>query len=132
MYISREKRIRGSTELRSRFLLDRWKPHRGLERKNSVNFCFAGGKLSVIPQNNKPRPVGQKNILYKIMTSVLGRTNDRALVDLSGPAHLSGKPSGVLAAAIMARLCSVCGRRQSGKHQMHPDYRCESCFSISE
>ena len=65
---------------------------------------FAGGKLSVIPQNKKTRPVGQKNILYKIMTSVLGQTNDRALVDLSGPAHLSGKPSGVLAAAIMAQM----------------------------
>ena len=38
------------------------------------------------------------------MTSVLGRTNDRALVDLSGPARLSGKPSGVLAAAIMAQM----------------------------
>ena len=65
---------------------------------------FAGGKLSVIPQNNKPRPVGQKNILYKIITSILGRSNDKALVDLSGPAHLSGKPSGVLAAAIMAQM----------------------------
>ena len=60
--------------------------------------------MSVIPQNNKPRPVRQKNILYKITTSVLGRTNDRVLVDLSGPAHLSGKPSGVLAAAIMEQM----------------------------
>ena len=65
---------------------------------------FAGGKLSVIPQENKARPVGQKNILYKIMMSILGRTNDKALVRLAGPAHLAGKPSGVLAAAIMAQM----------------------------
>jgi hypothetical protein len=65
---------------------------------------FAGGKLSVISQGNKPRPVGQKNILYKIITSLLGRTNDKALVSLAGPAHLVGKKSGVLAAAIMAQM----------------------------
>ena len=35
------------------------------------------------------------------MTSVLSRTNARAQVDLSEPAHLSGKPSGVFAAAII-------------------------------
>ena len=38
------------------------------------------------------------------MTSVLGQTNNRALVDLSGPAHLSGKSSGVLDAAIIAQM----------------------------
>ena len=65
---------------------------------------FAGGKLSVIPDQKKPRPVGQKNILFKIINSILGRTNDKALVDLAGPAHLSGKSSGVLAAAIMAQM----------------------------
>ena len=64
----------------------------------------AGEKLSVILQENKPRPVGQKNILYKIITSILGRTNNKALIDLAGPAHLAGKPSGVLAAAIMAQM----------------------------
>ena len=106
--IFRGRRESGSPEARSRFLLDRL-IHSTMEtpsRLGTKEFweSFAGGKLSVIPQNNKPRPVGQKNILYKIMTSVLGRTNDRALVDLSGPAHLSGKPSGVLAAAIMAQM----------------------------
>ena len=107
-YVFRGRRESGSPEARSRFLLDRL-IHATMEtpsRLGTKEFweSFAGGKLSVIPQNNKPRPVGQKNILYKIMTSVLGRTNDRALVDLSGPAHLSGKPSGVLAAAIMAQI----------------------------
>ena len=38
------------------------------------------------------------------MVSILGRTNDKALVDLAGPAHLAGKSSGVLAAAIMAQM----------------------------
>ena len=46
----------------------------------------------------------QKNILFKIINSILGRTNDKALVDLAGPAHLAGKSSGVLAAAIMAQM----------------------------
>ena len=44
------------------------------------------------------------------MTSVLGRTNDRALVDLSGPAHLSGKPSGVFAAVLMAQMELDCAQ----------------------
>ena len=65
---------------------------------------FTGGKLFVILDGNKPRPVGQKNLLYKIITFLLGRTNDKALVGLAGPAHLAGKSSGVLAAAIMAQM----------------------------
>ena len=48
--------------------------------------------------------MGQKNLLYKIITSLLGRKNDKALVNLAGPAHLAGKSSGVLAAAIMAQM----------------------------
>ena len=104
----RGRREAGSPEARSRFLLDRL-IHATMENPSKLGpkefwESFAGGKLSVIPQNNKPRPVGQKNILYKIITSILGRSNDKALVDLSGPAHLSGKPSGVLAAAIMAQM----------------------------
>jgi hypothetical protein len=65
---------------------------------------FTGGKLSVIYDGNKPRPVGQKNLLYKIITSILGRTSNKALVELAGPAHLAGKSSGVLAAAIMTQM----------------------------
>ena len=66
------------------------------------NFC--GGKLSIVPQETKSRPVGQKNLLYKLMTSLMGRTHDKALVQLAGPSHLAGKPNGVLAAALMAQM----------------------------
>ena len=66
------------------------------------NFC--GGKLSIVPQENKSRPVGQKNLLYKLMTSLQGRKHDKVLVQLAGPAHLAGKPNGVLAAALMAQM----------------------------
>ena len=38
------------------------------------------------------------------MVSILGRKNEKALVDLAGPAHLAGKSSGVLAAAVMAQM----------------------------
>ena len=38
------------------------------------------------------------------MVSILSRTNDKALVDLAGPAHLAGKSSGVIAVAIMAQM----------------------------
>ena len=106
--IFRGRRETGSPEARTRILLNRL-IHETLENPSMMgpdDFWenFAGGKLSVIPQENKARPVGQKNILYKIMTSILGRTNDKALVRLAGPAHLAGKPSGVLAAAIMAQM----------------------------
>ena len=106
--IFRGRRETGSPEARTRILLNRL-IHETLEDPSMMGPTdfwenFAGGKLSVIPQENKARPVGQKNILYKIMTSILGRTNDKALVRLAGPAHLAGKPSGVLAAAIMAQM----------------------------
>ena len=106
--IFRGRREAGSPEARTRMLLNRL-IHGTLENPSQLGPTefwenFAGGKLSVIPQENKPRPVGQKNILYKIITSILGRTNNKALVDLAGPAHLAGKPSGVLAAAIMAQM----------------------------
>ena len=106
--IFRGRREAGSPEARSRIFLGRL-IHQTMEDPSQLgpnDFWenFAGGKLSVIPQGSKPRPVGQKNILYKIITSILGRTNDKALVDLAGPAHLAGKPSGVLAAAIMAQM----------------------------
>ena len=38
------------------------------------------------------------------MVSILGRTNDKVLVDLTGSAHLAGKSSGVLATAVMAQM----------------------------
>ena len=41
---------------------------------------FDGGKLTVIPQAKKPRPVGQKNLIYKLITSINGRKHDKALV----------------------------------------------------
>ena len=44
------------------------------------------------------------NLLYKLMTSQLGRKHDKVLVQLAGPAHLAGKPNGVLAAALMAQM----------------------------
>jgi hypothetical protein len=48
--------------------------------------------------------VGGKNLLYELITSIQGRAHDKALVALFGPAHLAGKPNGVLAAAIMAQM----------------------------
>ena len=106
--IFRGRREAGSPEARSRILLSRL-IHETMENPSLLGPTdfwenFAGGKLSVIAQENKPRPVGQKNTLYKITTSILGRINNKALVDLAGPAHLAGKPSGVLAAAIMAQM----------------------------
>ena len=47
---------------------------------------------------------GQKNLLYKLMTSLMGRKHNKSLVQLAGPAHLAGKPNGVLAAALMAQM----------------------------
>ena len=106
--IFRGRREAGSPESRSRMLFNRL-IHQTMENPSMLGPTefwenFAGGKLSVISQGNKPRPVGQKNILYKIITSLLGRTNDKALVSLAGQAHLAGKQSGVLAAAIMAQM----------------------------
>ncbi len=48
--------------------------------------------------------MGGNNLLYKFITSIQGRAHDKALVALVGPAHLAGKPNGVLAAAIMAQM----------------------------
>ena len=59
--------------------------------------CAPGNKV-------QSKPVGQKNLLYKIMTSLISRTHDKTLVQLAGPAHLAGKPNGVLAAALMAQM----------------------------
>ena len=106
--IFRGRREAGSPEARTRLSLSRL-IHLTMEdpsRLGPGDFWenFTGGKLSVILDGNKPRPVGQKNLLYKIITSLLGRTNDKALVGLAGPAHLAGKSSGVLAAAIMAQM----------------------------
>ena len=42
--------------------------------------------------------------MYKLITSIQGRAYDKALVALAVPAHLAGKPNGVLAAAIMAQM----------------------------
>ena len=52
----------------------------------------------------KPRPVGQKTLIYKLITSINGRKHDKALVELAGPAHQAGKPNGVLAAAFMTQM----------------------------
>jgi hypothetical protein len=98
----------GSPEVRSRTSLSRL-IHLTLEdptRLGPRDFWenFAGGKLTVLPNDNKVRPVASKNCLYKIITSILGRVHDKALVKLAGPAHLAGKPSGVLAAALMAQM----------------------------
>ncbi len=41
--------------------------------------------------------------MYKLITSIQGRADDKALVALAGPAHLAGKPNGVLAAVIMTQ-----------------------------
>ena len=65
---------------------------------------FSGGKLSIILNGEKARPVASKNCVFKIISSVLGRVNDAALVELAGPSHLAGKPNGVLAAATMAAM----------------------------
>ncbi len=48
--------------------------------------------------------MGSKNLLYKLITSIQGRAHNKTLVALAGPAHLAGKPNGVLAAAIMAQM----------------------------
>ncbi len=34
----------------------------------------------------------------------MGRTHDKTLVQLAGPAHLVGKPNGILAAALMTQM----------------------------
>ena len=66
------------------------------------------------------------------MTSILGRTNDKALVRLAGPAHLAGKPSGVLAAAIMAQI--ELDYTQFVIEDDPEDIRCilTSCFPVSK
>ena len=104
----RGRREQDCPEVRSRLSLSRL-IHLILENPSCLgtedfweNFC--GGKLSVVSMDTKPRPVGQKNILYKILTSIQGRMHDQALVKLAGPGHLAGKPNGVLAAAFMAQM----------------------------
>jgi hypothetical protein len=105
----RGRREQDSPEASCRLLIGRL-IHRTLEEPDGLgpsDFLenFAGGKLSVIPRDGKkPRPVGGKNLIYKIITSIQGRVHDKALVALAGPAHLAGKPNGVLAAAIMAQM----------------------------
>ena len=104
----RGRREQDSPEVRSRLSLSRL-IHLILEDPSRLetedfweNFC--GGQISVVSMDTKPRPVGQKNILYKIITSIQGRMHDQALVKLAGPGHLAGKPNGVLAAAFMAQM----------------------------
>ncbi len=48
--------------------------------------------------------MGDKNLLYKLITYIQGREHDKALVALAGPAHLANKPTRVLAAGIMAQM----------------------------
>ena len=90
--IFRGGREAGSPEARSRIFLGRL-IHETIENPSALGpeefwENFAGGKLSIIPHGNKPRPVGQKNILYKIITSILGRANDSALVTLADYASI--------------------------------------------
>jgi len=105
----RGRREQDSPEARCRLLISRL-IHRTLEEPHGLGPSdfwenFAGGKLSVIPRDRKKlRPVGGKNLIYKLITSIQGRAHDKALVALAGPAHLAGKPNGVLAAAIMAQM----------------------------
>ena len=104
--IFRGKRELGSPEVRSRFALYRLL-HKTLEdpdRLGPEDFWrhFAGGKLSVITA--KARPVGQKNLLLKIIQSINDRAHNKELLLLAGPAHLAGKKNGVLAAALMAQM----------------------------
>ena len=105
----RGRREQDSPEARCRLLLSRL-IHRTLEEPDGLGPSdfwenFAGGKLSVIPRDaKKPRPVGGKNLLYKLITSIQGRAHDKALVALVGPAHLAGKPNVVLVAAIMEQM----------------------------
>ncbi len=50
--------------------------------------------------------------MYKLVTSIQGRAYDKALVALVGPAHLAGKPNGLLAATIMAQMyLSICEQK---------------------
>jgi hypothetical protein len=65
---------------------------------------FAGGKLSIILQHEKIRPISQKNFLLKLITSIQGRLYDKDLHKLAGPAHLAGRKDGVLSAAIMTQM----------------------------
>ena len=105
----RGRREQDSPEARCRMLLSRL-IHRTLEEPDGLGPSdfwenFSGGKLSVLPRTEKkPRHVGCKNLLYKLIASIQGRAYDKALVALAGPAHLAGKPNGVLAAAIMAQM----------------------------
>jgi hypothetical protein len=104
--IFRGKREQGSPEMRSRFALYRLL-HKTLEDPDRLgpetywrHFC--GGKLSVITE--KARPVGQKNLLLKILQSINDRLYNKEFLHLSGPAHLAGKKNGVMAAALMALM----------------------------
>ena len=65
---------------------------------------FAGGKLSILVQNGKIRPIGQKNLLLKIITAIQGRLYDKDLHRVAGPAHLAGRRDGVLAVAVMTQM----------------------------
>ena len=62
-----------------------------------------GGKLTLLMQT-KPRPIGQKNTLLKVINAIHGRLNDAELRRLAGPGHLNGKKYGPLAAAVMAQM----------------------------
>ena len=64
---------------------------------------FLGGKLTLLMQT-KPRPIGQKNTLLKVINAIHGRLNDAELRRLAGPGHLNGKKDGPLAAAVMAQM----------------------------
>jgi len=104
--IFRGKREQDSPEVRSRFALFRLL-HKSLENPDQLGPTdfwrhFAGGKLSVITA--KARPVGQKNLLLKILQSINDRAYNKEFLHLAGPAHLAGKTSGVLAAAVMAQM----------------------------
>ena len=65
---------------------------------------FAGGKISVLVQGGKIRPIGQKNLLLKIITAIQGRLFDKDLHRVAGPAHLAGRRDGVLAVAVMTQM----------------------------
>ena len=104
--IFRGKREQGSPEMRSRYALFRLL-HKTLEdpdRLGPIAFWrhFCGGKLSVITA--KARPVGQKNLLLKILQSINDRAYNKEFLHLAGPAHLAGKKNGVMAAALMALM----------------------------
>ncbi len=54
----------------------------------AISRTISLGKV-ICHSGRKPRPTGQKYLLCRTITSILGRTNDKALVD--GPGKSSGK-----------------------------------------